>query len=108
GVLFRSRSEPAADSTVTTAPRELRLWFSQRPELAFTSARVSRAGTQVEVGRAALGSSELEGVLVVLPIQEVLPPGNYDVAWRTMASDGHVITGEFSFSIAGSGQTDAR
>jgi len=98
------RSEPAADSTVRTAPTELRLWFSQRPELSLTSARISMGNHTVATGRAALRSSEGEGVLVVLPISGRLEDGRHTVAWRTMAPDGHIMNGEFSFTLASSGR----
>lgn len=98
------RSAPAADSTVSVAPRELRLWFSQRPELALTSARITMGSHTVATSRASLGGSSGEGVLVILPIAGRLEPGVNQVAWRTMAPDGHVVSGEFSFTLAPSGR----
>jgi methionine-rich copper-binding protein CopC len=99
------RSEPAKDSTVTESPRELRLWFSQRPEIAMTTARISRGNHSVAVGRAAIRPWDGEGVLVVVPIQSRLENGRHVVTWRTMAPDGHVITGEFAFTVAVRGAT---
>lgn len=96
------RSEPAAGATVPEPPRELRLWFSQRPELAMTSARLTSGPHVVAAGRAVLQETTKDGVLVVLPVVGVLPDGRWTVAWRTMAPDGHVITGEFAFTIASS------
>lgn len=102
------RSEPSADTTLTAAPRELRLWFSQRPEIALTSARLARGNHQSSVGKAALRDTDREGVLVVMPIQDALTNGRYKVSWRAMASDGHVVTGEFNFTVAAVGKTGAR
>ena len=99
------RSEPAKDSTVTESPRELRLWFSQRPETAMTTARITRGNHNVAVGRAAIRPWDGDGVLVVVPIQGRLENGRHVVTWRTMAPDGHVITGEFAFTVAVRGST---
>ena len=97
------RSEPGKDTTVTEAPRELRLWFSQRPEIALTTARISRGNHNAAVGRAVIRPWDGEGVLVVIPIQDRLENGRHVVSWRTMATDGHVITGEFAFTVAARG-----
>lgn len=94
------RSEPAKNSTVTTAPRELRLWFSQRPEVAMTSARIASGSHNSAAGRAVIRPWDGEGVLVVMPIRDSLANGRHVVVWRTMAQDGHVITGEFAFTVA--------
>ena len=34
------------------------------------------------------------------PVAATLAPGGYTVEWRTLARDGHVVNGEFGFTIA--------
>jgi methionine-rich copper-binding protein CopC len=36
---------------------------------------------------------------IVLPIRGALAPGAYTVEWRTMAGDGHPVSGRFGFSV---------
>ncbi len=94
-----TRSEPAAGSHVPTPPTVIRLWFSERPEIAMTLGVLKDAmGTRYSLSPALRdGSSELE---VDLPVAVTLPPGTYTLAWRTSAADGHPSHGSFSFTVA--------
>lgn len=90
------RSEPAADSVVT-APSEIRLWFSQSTQEDATSIRLlDSAGEPVPTGR--IQAFEDRAVHAV-PVPHELESGRYTVAWRTMAQDGHVIRGDFEFTV---------
>ena len=90
------KSAPAANATVATSPGSIRLWFSQRPELAVTTVKVTGPGSAaVALARLASGDS----ALVIAPVKTAMAPGSYSVAWRTMAKDGHVIRGTFSFRV---------
>lgn len=37
---------------------------------------------------------------LVIHLDEPLPQGQYEVEWRTVAPDGHVVEGEFAFEVA--------
>lgn len=93
------RSDPA-DSSSVAAPRTIRLWFSQRPELAVTTVRLTGAAGTVAVGKGSFGPSEGTAAPVAFPVTGTLAAGRYTAAWRTMAPDGHVITGSFAFTVA--------
>jgi len=96
--LTLSRSEPAANSTVPS-PSEIRLHFSQQPQRGSTSLTLTRSGGgTIEVGDVTVdpGNNRAFSSTVSTP----LAPGSYVVAWRTMASDGHVIRGDFRFIVA--------
>jgi methionine-rich copper-binding protein CopC len=93
------RSSPAKDTTLATAPTEVRLWFSQVPELATTQVKVTGpASAAVKIGKLTRGPSSDEA-LVIAPIVAPLGAGRYQVTWRTMSKDGHVVKGEFAFSV---------
>lgn len=80
-------------------PTSVRLWFSQPPELAVTTVKVTGPrprATAVALAPLARGDS----ALVVAPVKGVMAPGTYTVAWRTMAKDGHVARGTFAFTVA--------
>lgn len=92
-----NRSTPAADSVVAP-PSEIRLWFSQVPQAPATSLRVVRNGEPL----AAVGALTVDpndGKIFAAPVDGTLADGAYSVSWRTMAADGHVVRGEFTFTV---------
>ncbi len=93
------RSDPG-DSSSVAAPRAIRLWFSQRPELAVTTVRLTGAAGTVAVGKGSFGPGAGTAAPVVFPVTGALAAGRYTAAWRTMAPDGHVITGSIAFTVA--------
>jgi copper transport protein len=90
------RSSPAAMSIVSTAPTAIRLWFSELPELRFSTIElVDSAGAAVPLGRLSVGDS----MSIAAAIQRPLAAGRYSIAWRTAASDGHSTNGRFTFIV---------
>ena|SRR5687768_1047849 len=90
------KSAPAPNATVAAGPDSIRLWFSQRPEIAVTTVKVTGPGA------AAVTLAPLTGrdsALVIAPVKTAMAPGSYTVSWRTMAKDGHAIRGTFSFRV---------
>lgn len=95
---FLERAEPRVGSTVRTPPTQVRLWFSERLEPAFSTVRVvNGAGEQVDKGDAQVESSVPKQLRVSLP---PLSPGTYKVIWRVLSVDTHVTEGTFTFRIA--------
>ena len=93
-----SRSEPSADARLGVAPTAIRLWFTEKPEIAFT--RVTLRGSDsgvVPLGAVTAISGDAMGVTV--PISAPLVPGRYRVLWRTAAADGHPTNGSFAFMV---------
>ena len=89
---------PAADSTVATAPSELRLGFTEGVNLKFTGVSVKGpAGTPVSTGAASLTPGD-DKVLVV-PVSGPLAPGTYKVDWHALATDGHKTDGSYGFTV---------
>src|SRR3954471_2744020 len=94
------RSEPAANARLSSPPSAIRLWFTERPELAFTRVRLRAAdSSEIALGTAARMTDDPMGVTV--SIEPSLPPGKYTVLWRTAAADGHASSGSFGFELAG-------
>ena len=92
------RSSPAANDSLPVAPTSLSLWFSEKPELRFTSIQLlDSAGASLALGQPA--SIAQNGVSRA--IAGTLASGTYSVVWRTAASDGHPTNGKFSFRIVG-------
>jgi methionine-rich copper-binding protein CopC len=94
------RSDPPADTTLTTPPTALRFWFSERPDIGVFSARLAdTAGQAVAVDKARWGSTEPDAPIVV-DIKGSVPPATYAVSWKAMSRDGHAVTGRFQFTVA--------
>src|SRR5216110_1500909 len=91
---FLDRAEPRVGSTVRTAPAEVKLWFTERLEPAFSSVQVvNEAGQRVDRADGAVDPSSpalLRTTLVPLS------PGRYQVIWRVVSVDTHVIAGELA------------
>jgi methionine-rich copper-binding protein CopC len=94
------KSEPAANDTLHAAPTAIRLWFTERPELAVTSIRLaSAAGVAVALGPVTADTAATAPIAA--PVRGHLAPGAYVATWRATADDGHPGTGTIPFVIAG-------
>jgi methionine-rich copper-binding protein CopC len=92
-----SRSVPEAGSEVHMA-HDLSLWFTQSPQEGSVSVRlVDGAGDLVESGDPARDPED--GTAFRVDLGGHLGAGAYTVHWRAMGDDGHVVRGEFSFSV---------
>ena len=93
------KSSPGDGDSLATSPAEIKLWFSERPEVAFTSATLIR-GTPDSARIGPLKAATTDDSLAVrLAVPSVLTPGTYVVAWRTASRDGHAIRGRFNFIV---------
>ncbi len=92
------RAAPAAGSTVRGSPPQLKLWFTERLEPAFSKVRVlDHNGKQVDKGDPEVDRADAKLLRVSLP---KLAPGTYRVQWRVLSVDTHVIEGDFTFNVA--------
>ena len=90
------RSEPAKGSRLAIAPARIALWFTARPQLAFSKLRLIGPAGDVVLDRLVADT----GNAMHANIQGMLVPGEYRVEWQTASADGHPIRGEFTFAIA--------
>lgn len=91
------RSIPARGAHLSAAPRQLRLTFTERPELTFTRLRLLGPGN----ASVALGALSLDSVrTVVASINGPLTGGTYTVVWQVAGADGHPVRGQYTFTIA--------
>jgi len=92
------KSTPGAGDTLAASPTEIRLWFNERPEIAFTSVTLLRSdSTKIVTIKAMATADSME---VSAPLPATLAPGSYLITWRTASRDGHAIRGTYGFSIA--------
>lgn len=92
-------SSPSAGETIAGAPDALRLRFTQAVQLAFSEVRLSGPDGAVAIGELTVAPDSAQ--VLVAPITRALPPGEYTVAWRVAGPDGHPISGEYGFRLAG-------
>ena len=95
---FLDHADPPVGSTVRTLPAEVRLWFTQNLEPAFSGAQViNQAGQRVDKGDTHVDPSTPNLLRIsVFP----LAPGTYKVIWRVLSVDTHVTQGDFTFRVA--------
>jgi len=91
------RSEPRADSSLKRPPEEVRLYFSEALEPAYSTLRVldARDG-QVDRRDARIDRANPTLLRATLP---ALPAGRYRVRWRVISIDADATEGEFTFRI---------
>jgi len=93
------KSEPAANDTLHAAPTAIRLWFTERPELAVTSIKLaSAAGVAVAVGPVTADTAATAPIAAT--VKGHLAAGAYVITWRSTADDGHPGTGTIPFVVA--------
>jgi hypothetical protein len=91
------RAAPAAGSAVRASPPQLKLWFTERLEPAFSKVYVfDRNGNQVDKGDPEVDRADAKLLQVSLP---TLAPGTYRVKWRVLSVDTHVSKGDLTFNV---------
>lgn len=91
------RAEPRVDSKVKRAPEEVKLYFTERLEPAYSSIRVvNDRGQQVDRGDSRVDRANPALLRATLP---PLPRGIYRVMWRVLSIDADVTEGGFTFSV---------
>lgn len=90
-------SEPAADSVLDAAPKQVHVKFDSRIETRFSRLEVyAPDGSQVDQRNTSASENKRE---LTVDLAEDLPSGEYKVLWNVVARDGHRMRGDFKFSI---------
>jgi methionine-rich copper-binding protein CopC len=94
-----AQAVPAADETVTTELSSVTLTFSETPLAEFANAIALNvtdpAGTSITTA-----APVADGTTLSVPI-EVTEAGLHTVTWQSVSSDGHTISGTYTFTYAG-------
>jgi copper resistance protein C len=94
---FVDHAAPRVGATVSSAPPEVRIWFNQELEPAYSQVKVlNAAGAQVDKSDARVDATDPALLRVSL---EALGPGVYKVVWRVISVDAHVTEGDFTFRV---------
>lgn len=92
-----SRSDPPSAATLRAAPAEVRLWFTENLEPAFSAAHLLDGERRSVDGI----DGRVDAVNAAL-LRMALPPlagGRYTVVYRVVSVDSHVTSGELTFRI---------
>ncbi len=91
------RAEPPVESKLNRPPSEVRLYFTERLEPAYSTVRVKDDhGAQVDRQDAHVDPSN---PLLLRATLQPLEHGAYTVNWRVLSVDGHVTEGRFTFQV---------
>ena len=92
-------AEPAAGAAITTSPTQIRITFNENVIPKFSGVEVKdQTGKIIPTGKAAIDPANKK--LLIVPVNEQLPPGDYKVEWHAVSDDTHRVKGSYSFSVA--------
>jgi methionine-rich copper-binding protein CopC len=91
------RAEPPVESKLKRPPSEVKLYFTERLEPAYSTVRV-KDGHGAEVDRQDTHVDPSNPLLLRATLQP-LEHGAYTVIWRVLSVDGHVTEGSFTFRV---------
>jgi methionine-rich copper-binding protein CopC len=89
-------SSPAPGSTVA-APAQLMVRFNNRIEKALSRLRLVDERGDAQRLSTPVADGPADRLTVALP---PLAPGAYRVEWQVLSTDGHIVSGRFSFRVA--------
>jgi methionine-rich copper-binding protein CopC len=93
------RAEPGPRAEVAVSPQYIRLWFNEPIEAEFSNVTIIKVGGKAidGVGKPKVASDDANQLVVPLP---PLAPGAYQVRYRVLSVDGHVVDWGFGFTVA--------
>lgn len=92
-------TEPAAGAATTTSPKQIRITFNENVVPQFSGVEVTdETGKMIPTGKAATDPTNKK--LLIVPVNEQLPPGDYKVEWHAVSDDTHRVKGSYSFRVA--------
>ena len=94
---FIDHTDPVVGEAIKSSPAEVRLWYTQGLERAFSRVQVFDAsGKEVDKKDVHLDAKNDHLLVVSLP---ALGAGEYKVVWRVVSVDTHPTEGAFKFRV---------
>jgi copper resistance protein C len=91
------QAQPAPNSRHKSPPSEIKLYFTERLEAAYSTVRVNDA-SGVEVDRQDARVDPVDPLLLRASLKP-LDPGAYTVNWRVLSLDPHMSECHFAFQV---------
>ena len=100
------KAEPARRAVLDKAPTQVRLWFNEEIEGAYTSLSVLGANKKpVTDAKPEVVSDDPKSVVLPLPD---LKPGKYTVKFRVLSVDGHIVDESFNYKVKNKGTAQGK
>lgn len=94
---FLDHAQPRVGSTLATAPADVKLWFTEKLEPAFSTVSVVDVnGKRVDGGKPQVDPKD---PMLLRTSLGKLAPGEYTVVWRAVSVDTHATEGRFTFRV---------
>lgn len=94
---FPEKSVPRVGATVSSAPKQVRIWFDGNLNALFSKVTVTGpGGERVSKGHGRVSAKNPRLLEVNL---EPVSPGQYWVHWSVVARDGHHTEGKYPFTV---------
>ena len=91
-------ANPAEKSIVAEAPLAISLMFNE-DLLLLGDKNPNRVDVVDEAGIKVSGEATVNGPIISAPLS-IENPGRYNVSYRVASGDGHIVTGEYHFTVA--------
>ena len=90
-------ADPAA-GVATASPKQIRITFSETVIPQFSGVELrDQAGKLIATGKSETDPSNKK--ILIVPVKELLAPGDYKVEWHAVSDDTHRVKGSYSFSV---------
>jgi methionine-rich copper-binding protein CopC len=100
------KAEPARRAVLDKAPTQVRLWFNEEIEGAYTSLSVLGANKKpVTDAKPKVVPDDPKSVVLPLPD---LKPGKYTVKFRVLSVDGHIVDDSFNYKVKNKGTAQGK
>ena len=95
-----SKTSPEDGATLSGPVRTLRVWFNQEPDVPLSKLELTGPTGPLNVeGLHTMGERDL-----MARVSGRMPDGSYTARWQTAGDDGHVLNGEWTFTIDRAGR----
>ncbi len=91
------KAEPARRAALDSAPAQIRLWFNEEIEGAYTTLTVSDANKKlVTNAKPKVVADDPKSIILPMPKTN---PGKYKVKFRVLSVDGHIVDSTFNYTV---------
>jgi methionine-rich copper-binding protein CopC len=91
-------AEPPAGKP-SAPPKQIRIIFNENVIPQFSGVELKdQSGKVVATGKATTDPTNKK--LMIVPVKDLLAPGDYQVEWHAVSDDTHRVKGSYSFSVA--------
>ncbi len=86
-----------ADKETVSSPEEIDLSFSEAINMKFSGIKLTGPDSKdVKLGEPMLMEDDK---MLMAPVNEKLPAGQYTIEWHVLSKDGHKTNGSYSFTV---------